>query len=118
MDGERIGQGLIRIGAMTQAQVDGVLRRQRRGDSRLFGEIACELGFVDDEAVRSYLDIKIGCRYQGGCHFRNMRDMNLSTRLLKERYCDEWPEKCAIYHHKAKGKPVTITLWPTGMLRT
>jgi len=112
----KIGEVLVRIGAMTRDQVETVLRRQRAGDSRLFGEIALDLGLVDDAAIQSYLNIKPGCKYQGNCHFRNIKDMNAGNLLLKERYCDQWPEKCAIYHHKAVGKPISITLWPTGNL--
>ena len=117
MKEEKIGEGLIRIGAMTRNQVNDVLRRQRGGDNRLFGEIACELGYVDDEAIQSYLNIKPGCRFQGDCHFRNIQEMNAGNLLLKERYCDEWPEKCAIYQYKSVGKPISITLWPTGKLQ-
>jgi hypothetical protein len=116
MGEERIGDTLIRIGAMTRDQVEVVLRRQKAGDSRLFGEIALELGMIDDTAIQEYLNIKPGCRFQGDCHFRTIKNMNASNQLLKERYCDQWPEKCAIYQHKAVGKPVTITLWPTGKL--
>jgi hypothetical protein len=56
--GERIGEGLIRIGAMTQDQVDEVLKIQNGGDKRLFGEIAIELGYIDDRAIKDYLDRK------------------------------------------------------------
>lgn len=52
---EKIGEGLIRIGAMTALQVEEVLKNQRNGDNRLFGEIAVELGFVDIQAVINYL---------------------------------------------------------------
>ncbi len=52
---EKIGEGLMRIGAMTKTQVDDVLKRQKVGDKRLFGEIAVELGFVDVEAIINYL---------------------------------------------------------------
>ena len=55
---ERIGQGLSRIGAMTEEQVKDVLTRQKDGTNRLFGEIAIELGYVDDEAIKRYLDSK------------------------------------------------------------
>lgn len=55
---ERIGDGLVRIGAMTEEQVHKVLSLQKAGDARLFGEIAIELGFVDDDAIRRYLDTK------------------------------------------------------------
>ena len=55
---ERIGEGLIRIGAMTEEQVKDVLARQKDGTNRLFGEIAIELGYVDDEAIKRYLDSK------------------------------------------------------------
>lgn len=53
--GEKIGDGLIRIGAMTRQQVDDVLNRQKHGDNRLFGEIAIELKYVDDNSIWDYL---------------------------------------------------------------
>lgn len=37
---DRIGDNLVKIGAMTKEQVDDVLQRQKDGDTRLFGEIA------------------------------------------------------------------------------
>ncbi|GAJ11537.1 unnamed protein product, partial [marine sediment metagenome] len=52
---EKIGEQFIRIGVMTKAQVDDVLVRQKSGDKRLFGEIASSLGYINDEAVRSYV---------------------------------------------------------------
>jgi hypothetical protein len=52
---EKIGEGLMRIGAMTKEQVDEVLKLQKNGDKRLFGEIAVDLGFVDVEAIINYL---------------------------------------------------------------
>jgi len=55
---ERIGQGLIRIGAMSEEQVKDILARQKDGTNKLFGEIAIELGYVDDEAIKRYLDSK------------------------------------------------------------
>lgn len=55
---ERIGEGLIRIGAMTKLQVHEVLQRQKNGDTRMFGEIAIDLGYINDEALRAYLKIK------------------------------------------------------------
>jgi mannitol/fructose-specific phosphotransferase system IIA component len=55
---EKIGEGLIRIGAMNKEQVDNVLERQEKGDTRLFGEIAVELGFVDVDAIIKYLQSK------------------------------------------------------------
>jgi len=54
--GERIGEGLVRIRAMTQDQVDHVLKIQDGGDKRLFGEIAIEFGYIDDQAIKAYLD--------------------------------------------------------------
>ena len=52
---EKIGEALVRIGAMKPYQVEDVLRVQKEGDSRLFGEIAIELGYIDDEAISRYL---------------------------------------------------------------
>jgi hypothetical protein len=53
---EKIGDTLVRIGAMTLEQVDKVLELQKNGDTRLFGEIAIEQGFIDDSAIKAYLD--------------------------------------------------------------
>ncbi len=55
---ERIGEALVRIGAMSPEQVDQVLKLQQEGDTRLFGEIAIEQGFINDKAIRAYLDAK------------------------------------------------------------
>jgi len=58
---ERIGDFLVRIGAMTEEQVADVLRIQS-GDAddevRLFGEIAVECGYIDDDALARYLESK------------------------------------------------------------
>ena len=35
--GEKVGDGLVRIGVMTREQVDDVLRRQQEGNKGLFG---------------------------------------------------------------------------------
>ncbi|MCF6334512.1 MAG: hypothetical protein L3J12_02065 [Spirochaetales bacterium] len=53
---ERIGDGLVRIGAMTEDQRDKVLQMQTDGDERMFGEIAIDLQFIDDKAILSFLD--------------------------------------------------------------
>jgi hypothetical protein len=52
----RIGDCLIRIGAMKVRQVEDVLRVQKAGDNRRFGEIANELGYITDDAIRRYAD--------------------------------------------------------------
>jgi len=57
---EKIGQGLVRTGEMTQEEVDLVLQKQKEGDSRLFGEIAVELGMVDLLAVIRYIEQQDG----------------------------------------------------------
>jgi hypothetical protein len=53
---ERIGEALVRIGAMTPEQVEQVLKIQQDGDNRLFGEIAIGEGFINDKAIKAYLD--------------------------------------------------------------
>ena len=54
--GGKIGEGLIKMGEMTSLQVDDVLIRQERGDERLFGEIAVDLGYIDLDTVIRYLE--------------------------------------------------------------
>jgi hypothetical protein len=55
---DRIGDNLVKIGAMTQEQVEDVLQRQQAGDNRLFGEIAIELDYIDDNVLAKYLERK------------------------------------------------------------
>ena len=55
---ERIGDGLIRIGAMTAEQVEDVLRRQKEGNGSLFGVIALELGYVDETTLMEYMEFR------------------------------------------------------------
>lgn len=52
----RIGEFLLSAGRMTQDQVDRILQMQRQGDERRFGEIALALGFIDDDAVKRFVD--------------------------------------------------------------
>ena len=56
----KIGEFLVQIGAMKQFQVEDVLRVQREGDTRMFGEIAIERGYVNDEAIRKYVEYRHG----------------------------------------------------------
>jgi hypothetical protein len=55
---ERIGEFLVRIGVMNEEQVQEVLQAQKAGDTRLFGEIAIEFGFVNDEILKKYVEAK------------------------------------------------------------
>ncbi len=55
---EMIGEGLIRIGALTLEQVKQVLRVQREkyGYDKLFGEVAVELEFVSQATIDSFFE--------------------------------------------------------------
>ena len=53
---ERMGDGLVRIGAMSAAQVGKVLELQKGGDKRKFGEIAVALGFTTEAAIKAWSD--------------------------------------------------------------
>ena len=55
---ERIGDGLVRIGAMAAEERDKVLQMQNDGDERMFGEIAIDLKFIDDDAILKFLESK------------------------------------------------------------
>jgi hypothetical protein len=55
--GDRIGEYLVQIGALTQGQVDEVIKRKAAGDTRMFGAIAIELGYMtDDTAIKKFLE--------------------------------------------------------------
>ena len=53
----RIGETLVRIGAMTEAQVKEVLyiQREKYNFEKMFGEIALELQLVDQETIEKIL---------------------------------------------------------------
>ena len=53
---EKIGEFLVRIGVMTMEKVQEVLQTQKAGDTRRFGDIALELGFVQNDAIKRYVD--------------------------------------------------------------
>ena len=55
---ERIGEFLVRIGALSQEQSRKVLKRQQQNPDKLFGEIAIEMGFINDDAINAYLKSK------------------------------------------------------------
>ncbi len=54
----KIGDFLVRIGAMKSWQVHDVLRAQKDGDNRRFGEIAIELGYINDEVLKKFVEAK------------------------------------------------------------
>ena len=51
---ERIGDFLVRTGALQPPQVETVMAAQKAGDKRTFGEIAIGLGFCSQAAVAAY----------------------------------------------------------------
>lgn len=55
---EKIGEFLLRIGVMSRQQVREILDAQKKGDSRLFGEIAIEFGYINDEMLKKYIEAK------------------------------------------------------------
>jgi hypothetical protein len=57
---EKIGEGLVRIGAINQQQCEHVLNLQKQGDARLFGEIALSLGYLDFKTLMEFLSGKKG----------------------------------------------------------
>jgi hypothetical protein len=56
MEVGKIGEFLVTIRAMKTWQVDDVLLAQRSGDTRMFGEIAIALGYIDDAALQRYVE--------------------------------------------------------------
>ena len=53
---QKIGEFLVAIGAMKQWQVEDILVMQQAGDDRIFGEIAISFGYIDDQALRRYVE--------------------------------------------------------------
>lgn len=55
---ERIGEFLQRIGVINEQQIQEVLDAQKAGDSRMFGEIAIDFGYINDEVLKKYIEAK------------------------------------------------------------
>jgi hypothetical protein len=53
---EKIGEFLLQLEIIKPYQVEDVLRAQNTGDARLFGEIAIEFGYINDDALRKYIE--------------------------------------------------------------
>ncbi len=58
MSEEKIGEGLVRINAMTNEQVQDILRQQKDGNEALFGIIALEQGYIEEDTLLNYLESK------------------------------------------------------------
>ena len=55
----KIGTGLLKMGAINHNQLEEVLKLQKNGDKRLFGQIAVSQKFTSKNVVENYLkDIK------------------------------------------------------------
>ena len=55
--GQKIGEFLVAMGALSPTQVTTVIDHQHAGDERLFGEIAMELGYLaDNEPIDKFLE--------------------------------------------------------------
>jgi hypothetical protein len=55
MEDELVRELLVRIGVLSEADAAEVARAQTEGDSRSFGRIAIELGYVHDDTIIDYL---------------------------------------------------------------
>ncbi len=62
---EKIGDGLVRKGAMNSSSVHQVLIYQACGDKRCFGEIASALRLVNEEDINYYMNFKLAARCSG-----------------------------------------------------
>ena len=56
--GEKIGEFLVRIEAMTRKQMEEIIKLKEITPDKLFGQIAIEKGYIDDKAIDDYLEAK------------------------------------------------------------
>ncbi len=52
---ERLGELLVRMGALSQEQVEKVVQYQKEHPDLLFGQIAVRLGYITEEVLQQYL---------------------------------------------------------------
>ena len=53
---ERIGEIFIKLGLLTQQQVEEILTVQKDRPDQKFGMLALELGYIGDEAINAYIN--------------------------------------------------------------
>lgn len=52
---ERLGELLMRMGALNEEQVEEILAYQKEHPDMLFGQIAIRLGYITEEVLQRYL---------------------------------------------------------------
>ena len=52
---ERLGELLVRMGALREEQVKHILEYQKEHPDMLFGQIAIRLGYITEEVLQRYL---------------------------------------------------------------
>jgi hypothetical protein len=52
---ERLGELLVRLGAITEQQVQEILVYQKEHPEMLFGQIGIRLGFITEEKLEMFL---------------------------------------------------------------
>ena len=52
---ERLGELLVRMGALSQEQVEEILRYQKEHPDMLFGQIAVQRGYISEKVLQQYL---------------------------------------------------------------
>jgi tetratricopeptide (TPR) repeat protein len=104
---DRLGDLLLRDGAITHAQLMEAVEEQRRGTDRRLGQILLERGYIDDETLTGVIRHQVEeavyylfTWHQGNFHFEPGRtpdpgevlnSMNPETLLLEgARRVDEW----------------------------
>jgi hypothetical protein len=50
----RMGDYLVSVGVLTEKQVADIIRMQKEGDARKFGDIAVSLGYMDDGSIKKF----------------------------------------------------------------
>jgi len=52
---ERLGEMLVRLGALSEDQVQEILTYQKEHPGMLFGQIAVQFGYITEEKLNAYL---------------------------------------------------------------
>jgi hypothetical protein len=52
----RMGDYLVSVGVLTEKQVSDIIRTQKEGDTRKFGDIAVAQGFMNESAIKRFDD--------------------------------------------------------------
>ena len=53
---KKVGEVLVKLGFLTESQVDEIISIQKDTPDKRFGELALDHGFINNDAINAYIE--------------------------------------------------------------